>query len=145
MPLSRMNSRFSISLMPYFVRYLLSILFNMSQGNLAQSKQYFPFRSVQVLIRHKKQAFGMFFSVSLHPWHLFLSRRYPLQTPQFIPQGAIKFLFIIIVSNLALNDLFFRPLQHKRIYRGLTARNYSNMLALALRGRASSACKGGCP
>lgn len=62
-----MNTRFSISLIPYLVRYRLSSLISLSQGNLAQLKQYLPFRSPQVLIRHEKRVLGLFFSTCQHP------------------------------------------------------------------------------
>jgi hypothetical protein len=66
-----------------------------AQGNLEQSKQYLPFRSWQILILQKTRVLGLFLSASLQPWHLFFSRKYAMQIPQCIPQGAIRFLLIL--------------------------------------------------
>ena len=88
---SRIFSRFSISLMLYFVRYLLSRRFKLSQGNFSQSKQYSPFRSLQLLISQDTRVFGPAVPIFRHLTHLFVVRRYALHMPQFIPQVEIKF------------------------------------------------------
>lgn len=89
MPWSLMHSRFSISLMPYRVRYRLSRRFNRAQGNSAQAKQNAPSRRSHRRSRQVAQYFGRSWSASLHPWQVRLSRRRALQIPQFIPQGAM--------------------------------------------------------
>jgi hypothetical protein len=76
--------------MPYRLRYRLSIRFNRSHGNPAQSWQNRPVRSLHMRIRQFTRDFGRFCSASRHPWHGFFGRRYALQTPQFIPHGAMS-------------------------------------------------------
>ncbi len=92
-PWSLINTRFSISLILYPVRYLLSKCFRVSHGKSSHSKQYFalPFRNVlQFLILHCRQLADLLETWSLQPGHLFLSLKYAEQIPQFIPHGAIR-------------------------------------------------------
>ena len=89
MPWSLMRSRFSISLMPYRVRYRLSRRFNPAQGNSGHAKQNAPSRRSHRRSRQLVQYFGRSWSASLHPRQVRFSRRKPLQIPQFIPQGAM--------------------------------------------------------
>ena len=99
-------SRFSIMLMLYLVRYLLSMCFILSHGNSQHMKQYFRlffFSVLQVLILQFKMVFGTgpFSLIFLHPEHLFFSLRYAMHIPQFIPHGAIiEDLNDIVLSNI---------------------------------------------
>ena len=74
-------------LMPYCFRYILSRRFNPGQGKEAQEwSQYFPLR----LVQKRKMHFLLHFVFGVRqPSHLFLSRTYPMQIRQFIPQGAM--------------------------------------------------------
>lgn len=85
--------RFSVTLIWYFVRYLLSSCLRLRHGKSSHSKQYFAFPSVntlQVLILQARRVLGLQLSVALQPGHLFFALRCPLHTPQLIPQGAIS-------------------------------------------------------
>jgi hypothetical protein len=87
-----MLSRFSIMLILYFVRYLLSRCFRFLQGYRSHEKQNLalPFRRIpQFLILHLVML-ARLTACALQPGHLFLSLRYAMQIPQFIPQGAIN-------------------------------------------------------
>lgn len=104
-------SRFSIILILYLVRYLLSSLFNLSHGNVSHPKQN-PAPSfcklAQFFMLHLVQLADLLISGPLQPGHLFLSRRYAMQMPQFIPHGAI----IEISSRDSINcDLLLFILQ----------------------------------
>lgn len=77
----------------YLVLYLLSKCSKFPQGTFSHSKQNFasPFlKNSQILILHCILVTGLFVSSPLQPGHLFFSRRYALQIPQFIPQGATR-------------------------------------------------------
>lgn len=89
MPWSRMNSRFSISLIPYFVRYRRSRCRSRSHGNSVQSKQNGPVRRSHRRIRQFSQDLKRTIPGAAHPRQGFFCRRYARQIPQFIPQGAI--------------------------------------------------------
>lgn len=93
-PLFLIYSWFSISLMPYLVRYLLSRCLRRSQGKSIQLKQKSPWRLMQSRNRHCARVFGMFCSASRQPWQGFLGRKCTLQIAQFIPHAAIKFLLM---------------------------------------------------
>ena len=101
MPFFLINSRLSIMLIPYLIRYLLSRFLNLLHGNFSQLSeqnfQLFFFRILQFLIMHFLQYCGFLF-ISLQPGHLFFSLRYPKQIAQFIPQGAIN-----LVVNAFMN------------------------------------------
>jgi hypothetical protein len=76
----------------YLVSYLLSNRLILSQGNFLQLLQNFKlffFNSLQFLILQFTRLNNLFSSLPLQPGHLFFSLRCALQTPQFIPQGAI--------------------------------------------------------
>ena len=93
MPKFLIVTRFSIMLILYLVRYLLSKCFKLLQGKFPHSKQNFalPFRKIaQFLILHRTRVTGLSVSVPLQPGHLFFSLTYAIQMPQFIPQGAIR-------------------------------------------------------
>ena len=85
--------RFSIMLILYLVRYLLSSRFNLSHGNFSHPKQN-PASSfcklAQFLMLHLVQLADLLSSEPLQPGHFFFSRRYAMQMPQFIPHGAIS-------------------------------------------------------
>lgn len=110
MPRSSICVRFSIMLMPYFARYLVSRFFNRLQGKDKQEiSQYFPLRSVQKRKMHF--LLHLVFAVR-QPSHLFLALTYPMHSRQFIPHGAMSdilipvfktsgaFFYIIYFSNL---------------------------------------------
>ena len=80
-------------LMPYLVRYRLSSCRSRLHGKLSQSTQneLVPLAMVShVLILHVRQYRGLATSSPLHPGHRFLSLRWPRQSPQSMPQGAIS-------------------------------------------------------
>ncbi len=87
-------------LMPYLVLYRLSKCFSLAQGKLSQPKQYLTLAFTifsHFLIRHATQDFDLRLSSPRQPGHGFLSLVYALQRRQFIPQGAISFVEIVIV------------------------------------------------
>ncbi len=94
-PTSSICLRFSIMLMPYFSRYLLSRFFSRKHGKEAQLLlQYFPLRSSQ----KRKVHFLLHFVLGVRqPSHLFLSRTYPMQRRQFIPHGAMSDILACVV------------------------------------------------
>jgi hypothetical protein len=103
-PFFLMHLRFSISLILYFVLYLLSKCFRFLQGKSVHSKQNFTLLFLicpQFLILHLAILTGISVLRNLHPGHLFFSRKYAEQIPQFIPQGAISEDFIVIYFLLA--------------------------------------------
>lgn len=79
-------------LIPYFVRYRASRCFRRLHGKVEQEKQYFPLISAQLRIRH----FGCSHPGDRQPGQWFFSRRYAIQIPQFMPQGAIRVVFIVL-------------------------------------------------
>jgi len=85
----------------YFVRYRLSRCFILLQGNSLQLKQYFEFSLPQFFIAHCKTVIFLSLSKALHPGHLSFSRRYAIQIPQFIPQGAIREVAVSSFINLS--------------------------------------------
>ena len=92
-PSAFMILKFSIMLMPYFVRYLLSKQLSRSHGKLAQSVQKLPPTlrlEPQVLILHVTRVFGLPRSSPLQPGHLFRLRKNARQSAQFMPHGAIS-------------------------------------------------------
>ena len=96
--------RLSIMLIAYLVLYRLSNCFNLAQGKRSQlSEQYLIFPSaicLQFLILHLFRYFDFWLSrlsFFRQPEHLFFSRMYPQQRRQFIPQGAIKIVGIVVV------------------------------------------------
>jgi hypothetical protein len=93
-PPSRMYSRFSISLMPYFVRYRLSRRRSRSQGNSGQWQQNLPVRLLQMRMWQETMVLDLDCWMSRQPWQEFFCRKKALQTPQFIPQGAMRFCLI---------------------------------------------------
>jgi len=106
----------------YFVRYLLSRCFRLLQGNFSHSKQYFAslvWKIMQFLILHLTTETALFMSSSLQPGHLFLSLRYAMQIPQFIPHGAIN--EVSFKDSMVLFPLFFRGItkQYDPIPEGL--------------------------
>jgi len=106
-PESRMHLRFSIMLMRYFVRYLLSSCFSLLHGKSLHSKQKeggSSWNVAQFLILHFQRVTGLLSSGPLQPGHLFLSRRYATQIPQFIPQGAIS---EVLSGNFTTSDRHF--------------------------------------
>ena len=94
-PASSILTRLSIILMPYFPRYLLSRFFNRKQGKEAQEwSQYFPF----LLTQNRRVHFLLHFVLGVRqPSHLFLSRTCPMQSRQFIPQGAMSDILVLVV------------------------------------------------
>lgn len=84
--------RFSIILMPYFVRYRLSNCRSLEQGYFLHSKQNCEPSSLseQFFILQTKQWLSFWGDSTLQPAQLFFSRRNAIQMPQFIPQGAIR-------------------------------------------------------
>ena len=87
-------------LMPYLVLYRLSKWFKLAQGKLSQEKQYLTLASTifsQFLIRHPTQDFVLRLSSPRQPGHGFFSLVYAMQRRQFIPQGAISFVEIVVV------------------------------------------------
>ena len=92
-------------LMEYFVRYLLSSCFNGLHGYSLQEKQNREpsVLSVQFFILQFKRVLRLSCESILQPSHLLFSRRYAMQMPQFIPQGAIKIdgilVFVIIIRT----------------------------------------------
>ena len=107
-PTSRIWTRFSIMLMPYFVRYRLSNCFSLAQGKLPQrSEQYLLLpvaRCSQFLILHLVRQSVFCPSALRQPGHVFLSRMYAQQRRQFIPQGAIALagIAVVFVRSLAV-------------------------------------------
>jgi len=89
---------FSIMLMPYFARYLLSRFFNRVHGKDAHERsQYFPLRFSQKRKLHflRHLVLGV-----RQPSHLLLSRTYPMHSRQFIPQGATSESLVCVVTKL---------------------------------------------
>ncbi len=88
-------------LMPYFVRYRLSNCFSLAQGKLSQrSEQYLLLpvaRCSQFLILHLVRESLFCPSVLRQPEHVFLSRMCAKQRRQFIPQGAIALVGMVVV------------------------------------------------
>jgi hypothetical protein len=91
-------------LIPYFVLYRLSNCFNLAQGKLSQLSEQYLILSLticsQFLILHLLRDFDFWLSWLLsfrQPGQLFFSRMNPQQRRQFIPQGAIKFVGIVVV------------------------------------------------
>lgn len=108
MPCSFIFSRFSIMLMAYLIRYLLSKCLRLSQGTFSHSKQNLPlsfWKNGQFFILHFMRVMGLFVSFTLQPGHLFFSLKYAMQIPQFIPQGAIN---IILLFSFMLTTEFTR-------------------------------------
>jgi len=100
--------RFSIMLILYLRLYLSSSDFILAHGyfpHLKQNFQLFSLNTWQFLIMQRLQLTALFSSLSLQPGHVFLSLRYALQIPQFIPHGAIS-LLAIFNSFVILIDLF---------------------------------------
>jgi len=69
-----------------------------AHGYFAQEKQNSDptGRSVQFLILQTKQWRSFWGESTLQPTHLFRSRRYARQVPQFIPQGAMRIAGILV-------------------------------------------------
>jgi len=96
-------------LIPYLVLYLLSRFFSLAQGNFPHISEHksilFSFRISQWTIMHFLHDSGLPSDISLQPRHLFLSLKYPKQMAQFIPQGAIKFDFILFLFQFTVFGL----------------------------------------
>ena len=99
-PLILIICKFSDILMAYFFLYRESNCRSFLHGKELQSKQYFPFRCIQERI---VQFLLHFLSGDQHPSHLFFCRRKARQIAQFMPQGAMSFVFIrfFVVMNLS--------------------------------------------
>lgn len=100
MPNFLINSRLASMLMPYLVLYRLSKCFSLSQGKLSQAKQYLALEFTifsQFLILHSVQDFDLRLSSPRQPGHGFRSLVNARHRRQFIPQGAISFVEIVVV------------------------------------------------
>jgi len=103
-PLSRINSKFSIWLMPYCGRYRRSRCRIRSQGNSAQWQQNPLLRFSQTRRWQCTRVLGLFCSALVQPRQGLCSRKNALQIAQFIPHGAIRFLLILFgISALFLS------------------------------------------
>ena len=92
-------ARFSIILILYLVRYLLSNVLNLTQGSFSHSWQNVIlcfFNSSQFLILQLRQLNDLLSLLPLQPGQFFFSLRYAIQIPQFIPQGAMSELLMDI-------------------------------------------------
>jgi hypothetical protein len=88
-------------LMPCLILYRLSKWLSLTQGKLSQPKQYLTLAFTvfsQFLIRHTTQDVDLWLSSARQPGHGFLSLVYARQRRQFIPQEAISFVEIAVVS-----------------------------------------------
>lgn len=99
-----MSLRFSIMLILYFVRYLLSKCLRLSQGNFSHSKQNFVLfflKNIHVFILQLIRVMGLLTSSFRQPGHLFFSLKCALHISQSIPQGAINSFFIFYADGPA--------------------------------------------
>jgi hypothetical protein len=109
--------------MPYLVRYRLSSRFNLEQGNVSHSKQKGRrnlLSFLQFRITHFLQYSGTIPSEERHPSHLFFDLKYPIQSAQFMPHGAILFrqitpgvLFLISKTFLPVIGKSLKHLGHR--------------------------------
>ena len=124
MPEFLIFSRFSIMLILYLVRYLLSRFFNLGQGNfshLSEQKSIFlSFRILQCIIVHFLHESGLPSLISLQPRHLFFSLRCPIHIPQFIPHGAISESSSWGSIEIVLYFVFFRAAPTVIVITGIT-------------------------
>jgi len=104
--------KFSDILMAYFFLYRESNCRSFLHGKELQSKQYFPFRCIQERI---VQFLLHFLSGDQHPSHLFFCRRKARQIAQFMPQGAMSFVFMKVFKVMGL---FHDDLVYKNIVMG---------------------------
>jgi hypothetical protein len=123
---------FKVNLLIYLVRPMMGILTVQLvwQGNFSHSKQYFAlfvWKIMQVLILHLIRVTGLLESSPLQPGHLFLSLRYAMQIPQFIPHGAMN--EVSFKDSIILFPLFFifQSRANGNAHRGNCKIPYSNM------------------
>jgi hypothetical protein len=112
-------------LMPYFVRYRLSSCLSLAQGKLAQrSEQYLLLsaaRCSQFLILHLARESVLCPSILRQPEHVFLSRMYAQQRRQFIPQGAIALVGMVVVLLRSVAAIAISPVYGDRLRAPLSA------------------------